>query len=164
MSSDTKDRAAVERRLWNEIERHQVGMLGLVGSDPAHFQPMTAFAEPSGEQIWFYTRDDTDLVRQVAAGHGAMFVFQARDIYACIGGNLVVRHDDARIRKYWNAVVAAWYPEGRDDPHLTMLHMTCDSAQVWLSEGPIRFAWEIAKANATKHEPHVGRRADLSFH
>jgi general stress protein 26 len=165
MTSDPKDRADAERRLWREIERHQVGMLGLSGCDQAHFQPMTAFAEPGSDKIWFYTRIDTELARQAGPGHAAMFVFQTKDLHACIGGELSIDHDDDRIAKYWNAVVAAWHPEGRDDPGLSMLRFECADAQVWLSEaGPIRFAWEIAIANARRHEPHLGRRAELDFH
>jgi general stress protein 26 len=165
MSSDSNDCADAERRLWREIERHQIGMLGLTGSDAAHFQPMTAFAEPADDLIWFYTRNDTDLAKQVAAGRRGAFVFQSRELYACIEGELVADHDDGRIQKYWNSVVAAWYPEGRDDARLTLLRLDCASAQVWLSEGgPLRFAWEIVKANAARHEPHVGRRADINFH
>ncbi|MBA4792996.1 MAG: pyridoxamine 5'-phosphate oxidase family protein [Phenylobacterium sp.] len=165
MSAIANDTAAVERRLWNEIENHQIGMLGVVGGAPHHLQPMTAFAEPDASRLWFFTRDDTDLVREIGDGHSAMFVFQQRDFRACVAGRLTVRHDRARMDKYWNAVVAAWYPDGKDDPHLTLLCMECADAQVWVSEaGPIRFAWEIAKANATGHQPDLGGRTEVRFH
>jgi general stress protein 26 len=164
MPTAIKDPAAVEGRLWEEIERHQTGMLGLVGGS-AHFQPMTAFVDRDAERIWFFTRADTDLARQIAAGHPAMFVFQQRDLQACIGGELTLSHDRARMDKYWNAVVAAWYPGGKDDPNLTLIRMQCADAQVWISEGgPVRFAWEIAKANATHRPPQVGGAQTLNFH
>jgi general stress protein 26 len=165
MNIDPNDRVAVERRLWEEIEKHPVGMLGVTGGTPHHTQPMTAFAEPEGKQIWFFTGADTDLAREATGGRTAMFVFQQKDIYACIAGELSVDHDAARIEKYWNAVVAAWHPSGRDDPNLTLLRLDCDDAQVWISQtGPARFAWEIAKANATKHAPDLGGHTSLNFH
>ena len=86
MNLDMNDRTAVERRLWDEIERHQVGMLGIVGADVHHTQPMTAFVE--GHDLWFFTRADTDLARRVGEGHEAIFVFQAKDLYACLSGEL----------------------------------------------------------------------------
>lgn len=163
MTTDMSDRTAVERRLWDEIERHQIGMLGVVGSGTP--QPMTAFVEQEREEIWFFTRSDTDLARQAGEGRAAMFVFQQKEVQACISGELSVQHDPARIAKYWNAVVAAWYPQGKDDPRLTMMRLECMDAEVWISQvGPVRFAWEIAKANATKHQPHVGGKANLHFH
>lgn len=164
MSTDRKDRAAVERRLWDEIETHRTGMLGVTGGAAHHTQPMTAFAEPGTSQIWFFTRTDTDLAREVAEGKSAMFVFQQKDFQACIGGKLTRRLDPVRVDKYWNAVVAAWYPGGKADPNLTMLRLDCDDAQVWISQGgPIRFVWEIAKANATNTTPDVGGSTRLSF-
>ena len=164
MSTDINDRIAVERRLWDEVERHQIGMLGLVG-ETSHFQPMTAFIDRDAERIWFFTRADTDLVHQVGGAHQAMFVFQQADLQACIGGELAVDHDTGRLAKYWNAVIAAWHPEGRDDPNLTMLRLDCQDAQVWISQGgPVKFAWEIAKARMTKTPPHVVGRANIDFH
>jgi len=165
MNAQPHDRADVERRLWNDLQRHQIGMLGVVGEGPRHFQPMTAFAEPDNDEIWFFTRNDTDLVRRIGEGCAAMFVLQAKDLHACIGGDLTIRHDEARMERYWNAVVAAWYPLGRDDPHLTMLRLCAVDAEVWLTAaGPMRFAWEIAKANARRKTPDVGEHAHLRFH
>ena len=166
--TDLADQRDVEKRLWKEIERGRYGMLGLVGANPPqHFQPMTAFAEPEANQILFYTKDDTDLARAVAAGDGrAMFVIQSKDqeLQACVSGRLSLDRDSVRIEKHWNAVVSAWYPEGRDDPHLVLLKFELDDAALWLSEaGPVRFAFEIAKANATGRQPDLGGRAAVSF-
>lgn len=165
MATDPNDREAVERRLWKEIEDEQIGMLGLVGGEPHHFQPMTAFAEKDTGQIWFFTYKDTDLAEQVAQGGQAMFVFQADKLWACIGGQLTLSHDAERMDRFWNPVVAAWYPEGKDDPRLTLLRLDAADAQVWISEaGPAKFAWEIAKANVQHRQPDLGGRADLNLH
>lgn len=165
MTTEIQDRSVIERRLWDAIQRHQTGMLGVVGVGPHHLQPMTAYAEPETGELWFFTRNDTDLVRQVGDGHAAMFVFQGRDLQACLGGELQVRRDPARMEKYWNAVVSAWYPQGRADPSLTLLQFDCVDAEVWISEaGPVKFAWEIARANASHRRPTVGGHAHLNFH
>ena len=164
MAHHDHDSAAVEARLWKAIEDARTGMLGLM-RDGQHFQPMTAFVERDTDQIWFFTYSDTDLA-QAAAGEGgqAMFVFQGKDLQACIGGQLSVQQDPARMERYWNPIVAAWYPEGKDDPRLTLLCLDCRNAQVWVTEaGPVRFAYEIAKANASKSRPDLGDRTNLSF-
>jgi general stress protein 26 len=163
---DTNDRAAVETRLWDDIEKRQTGMLGIVGSAPQHFQPMTAFLERGESRIWFFTYKDTDLAEATAEGAQAMFVVQdERKLYACIGGVLRTQHDRERMDRYWNATVAAWYPEGKDDPRLTMLCFEASDAEVWIQEaGPARFAFEVAKANATKTTPDLGGRTSLNFH
>ncbi len=165
MQTDINNRVEVERRLWDEIKKHQTGMLGLVGGAAHHTQPMTAFAEPETREIWFFSRDDTELVQEIGAGATAMFVLQLREIQACLAGRLSLDRDRARVDRYWNAVVAAWYPGGKDDPHLALIRMALDDAQVWISQaGPARFAWEIAKATATRQAPELGGHTSLDFH
>ena len=83
--------AELEDRLWKEIEKARYGMLGLVGQTPAHhFQPMSAFCERDGGQIWFFSRTDTDLAQEVQGEADAMFVVQAKDqgFQACVAGRL----------------------------------------------------------------------------
>jgi general stress protein 26 len=165
MSFDLTNPTDIEHLLWTEIERHQVGMLMLVGGRPRHAQPMTAFAEPDSRQLWFFADLSTDLVRSVSADQGAMFVWQHKDVQACISGRLAVRHDHQRMNRYWNAVIAAWHPQGRKDPGLTLLAMDCEDALVWVSTaGPMKAVWEIAKANAMRREPEIGARTHLTFH
>ena len=165
MSIDMNDPVAVERRLWDDIERHQIGMLTLVGRQDHHTQPMTAFVERESRELWFFTGADTAMARAIAEGAPALFVFNHKELQASICGELNLLHDEARIAKYWNAVVAAWRPQGKDDPRLTMMRLDCWDAEVWISQvGPIQFAWEIAVANARKHEPHLGGHANLRFH
>ena len=131
------DNQEAEQRLWKALETHHTGMLGVVGGKPHHFQPMTAFAERENRALWFFTRDDTDIVSQADEGK-AMFVLQDDRMQACVGGRLVpVRNDRARIDKFWNPVVAAWYPGGKDDPNLILLRFDTEDAEVWLSQaGP----------------------------
>lgn len=164
MAHENLDQSEVQERLWNEVEKHQIGMLGLLG-DAHHFQPMTAFVDREANEIWFYTYKDTDLARSLASHGRAAFIFQTRELQACIDGQLVEDRNPERLERHWSAHVAAWYPGGKDDPRLTMLRLDCTEAAVWLTEvGPVRYAWEIARANATKRQPDLGDRADLNFH
>ena len=113
----------------DDIERRQTGMLGL--AEETALQPMTAFVEREGERLWFFARSDTELARRIGQGGEGMFVFQQRDLQATITGQLSVKRDEARIAKYWNAVVAAWHPQGKSDPRLTLICLDARDAQVW---------------------------------
>ncbi|HEX7948641.1 MAG TPA: pyridoxamine 5'-phosphate oxidase family protein [Phenylobacterium sp.] len=164
MSDKTHTAAEAEEKLWKAIDHHKTGMLGLTGSTQ-HFQPMTAFAEPETQTIWFFTPKDSDLVESALGGADAMFHFQSREVYACMDGRLAVDTDRARIDKFWNAHVAAWYPQGKDDPSLTLLRFDPTEAAVWLVDGGlVKYLLEVAKAKASKTTPDVGERRDLNFH
>ncbi len=161
------DRKDIETRLWKTLDDERIGMLGLSGEDGGHFQPMTGFCDKESGAIWFFTRRDTELVSRLVQGGKAMFnlVSKDRDLWACIAGTITEQHDAARIDKFWGPVVSAWFPDGKDDPELTLLRLDPDDAEIWISaKGPIRFAFEIAKANLTDNEPDLGQHERLNLH
>jgi len=160
--TDTHD---AESQLWSEIKHGRIGMLALA-DEPRRFQPMTAFAEPDDRTIWFFTRTDTDLARSVSGGEEAVFVVQSKDqdLQACLVGEIDLLRDEGRIDRYWNAMVAAWFPDGRDDHRLVLLRLRIVGAEVWRSTtGPVRMAWEIVKANAGHHQPEIGEQVTLDL-
>ena len=160
--------AKAEEAFWDSLKKSNTGLLGL--DQPGyHAQPMTAFRDEETGTIWFFTRDDTDLARDAGVGSGqsAMFHYGSKDqnVWACVHGELSAHGQDrAIIDRYWNPVLAAWYPEGKDDPHLTILRFEAGDARVWVNEGGFfKFAFEIAKANATKTLPDAGDVVDVNL-
>ena len=160
--------AKAEEAFWDSLKKSNTGLLGL--DQPGyHAQPMTAFRDEETGTIWFFTRDDTDLARDAGVGSGqsAMFHYGSKDqnVWACVHGELsTLGQDRAIIDRYWNPVLAAWYPEGKDDPHLTILRFEAGDARVWVNEGGFfKFAFEIAKANATKTLPDAGDVVDVNL-
>ena len=168
MSDKTLTAAEAEKEFWDSLKKSNTGMLGL--DQPGyHAQPMTAFRDEETGTIWFFTREDTDLAKDAGVGGGqsAMFHYGSKDqdVWACIHGTLSVHGQDRKIiDRYWNPVLAAWYPEGKDDRMLTILRFDADDGRVWVNEGGFfRFAYEIAKANATKTMPDAGGVADVNL-
>lgn len=159
--------AEAEAEFWKSLKHSNTGMLGL-DRPGYHSQPMTAFREEETGTIWFFTRNDTDLARDVAtSGQSAMFSYGSKDqkVWACVHGELSAHgRDRAIIDRHWNPVLAAWYPGGKDDPNLTLLRFDADDGRVWVSDGGLfKFAYEIAKANATKTLPDAGGVADVNL-
>ena len=63
--------AELRDRLWKELDEARIVMLGLVGGEPHHMQPMAAFGDQAGDAIWFFTKKDTALVGQPGASPAA---------------------------------------------------------------------------------------------
>lgn len=160
--ASAQDPNELRERLFHEVKKRRTGMLGLVGA--SHMQPMTAFCEDEGGPIWFYCRKDNHLLRDAGQGKPAMFCLVTDDDHfiACVGGDLREDHNRERIERFWNPVAGAWFPEGRDDPALTLLRLDPHEAHVWVGAGnPLRFGFEVVKANVTKSIPDVGGAAHL---
>ena len=166
MADDTLSPADAEQEFWKHLKSSNTGMLGL--DQPGyHSQPMTAYREEETGTIWFFTRDDSDLARDVAVGgQKGMFTYGSKDqeVWACFHGSLSISRNQDVIDKHWNPIVAAWYPDGKDDQHLALIKFDGDDGRVWISKkGPVGFFFEVAKANLTKTMPNVGGVADVSL-
>lgn len=166
MAIDSTNPTELENHLWDEIEGAHMGMLGVMRGGPRHFQPMTPYCERATGRIWFFVSRSAEIVASLGDGKEATFVVQARDgrFQACIAGELSEDADRSRIDKYWNGAAAAYFPKGKSDPDLTLLCFDCADAEVWHSEaGPLKFAWEVAKANLTHRRPDVGDKASVEL-
>jgi general stress protein 26 len=162
--TDKMTDAEVRDRLWSAIRDQHIGMLGVAGGREA-FQPMAAFVEPEADRLWFFTRKDTDIAAQIGSGTDGAFVFQTQKLQAQLCGRLRLDRDPERIERYWSAPVAAWFPDGKDDPGLTLICMEVAEAAVWLTEvGPVRYALQVARANLGGSPPDAGERRTLDLH
>ncbi len=165
MADKDQDPSELRHRLWKEIDKERIVMLGLVGADQ-HMQPMAAFGDESENAVWFFTKRSTDLVKDMASNPKAMICVLAKDqeFQACIMGDLASDHDAAKIDKFWSPFVSAWYPEGKDDPDLTLVRFQPADARIWASSrGPLSYPMQIAKANATHTTPDMTGKADVTF-
>ena len=166
MGDKTLTAAEAEQHFWDSLKKSNTGLLGL--DQPGyHAQPMTAYREEETGTIWFFTLDTTDLAKDIAnGGTKGMFTYGSKDqhVWACFHGSLSLRRDQDVIDKHWNPILAAWYPEGKDDPRLTIIRFDGDDGRVWVSrKGAAGFFFEIAKANLTKTMPDVGGVANVNL-
>jgi general stress protein 26 len=131
------DPREIEGRFWKALKSEMTAMLGLVGGQDGHAQPMTAqLGDREGRgPIWFFTAKDNDLVRAMGecARATLQFVAKGHDLFASVQGELVPDDDPATIDRLWNRFVAAWYEGGRDDPRLQLIRFDPESAQFWLN-------------------------------
>lgn len=113
-----------------KITADAVGKPGGKGEGSA--RPMTAIIDGDGEYgpLWFFTSQDSSLVRAGAGPATATFVAKGHNLFARIDGHLTEATDPAMIEKLWNPFVAAWY-NGKDDPDIALLRMDLESARIW---------------------------------
>ncbi|HET9863060.1 MAG TPA: pyridoxamine 5'-phosphate oxidase family protein [Steroidobacteraceae bacterium] len=131
--------AEIERKFWKALEDDRVAMLGLVGVEQGHSQPMSAQLleedRERGGPIWFFTSKETELAQALGQAQRAQLHFSAKghELFAAVHGELTPTTDRALIDRLWNRFVAAWF-EGKDDPKLLLLRFDADRAQIWLNE------------------------------
>jgi general stress protein 26 len=163
MSNVTKAKTDPQAQLWDEIDGVHMVMLGSPDHSQ-HMQPMAPQSAREERAIWFYTKVSSDIAKAASSGGSVHMCLVTDDYQACIEGDLNLVHSPEHIDRYWSSLVEAWFPDGKDDPQLTMLRFTPRTAAIWASTGSkLVFGWEIAKAITTGEEPDVGYHTTLTF-
>jgi general stress protein 26 len=153
-----------QRQLLEEIKGSRCVMLGNPAPG-AHMQPMAPQVDADAGVIYFYSDNTSDLGKAVLKGGAIVHMCHMESDYqACVKGSLTATNDRAIIDRFWNPIVDAWYPGGKDDPKMLLLRFDPIDAAIWASDkNPLTFAYEIAKANITDEEPDLGKMKNVAM-
>lgn len=163
MASLSKFEDNPQKQLLEELSEARCVMLGSpVASE--HMQPMApqiddAMIDRASNRVYFYSDNTSDLGKAVLADSGpVMMTYMDKDYQACVKGRLYPVADKSLIDRFWNNIVASWYPGDKTDPKMLMLEFVMEDGHIWASTGnPIKFLYETTKANLTDTLPDVGK-------
>ncbi len=149
-------------QMFDELKDARTVMLGDAARDS--LLPMTPYIRDHDDSIYFFTRAETTIAQSGGADSRMVFVSKGQDYHAYVRGRMERVHDKAIRDEFWSPTLAAWY-EGKDDPAMVIMQFHPNTADVWAStDNPLRFGFEIAKANMSKHDmPDVGGHAEVRF-
>jgi general stress protein 26 len=130
------------------IDDFDTGMLVTLSADGLHARPMAIAAKEPNCDLWFLTGSDSGKVREVEAESHATVVFQSPGRFISIAGVTEVVHDRTRIAELWKEPFKVWFPEGKDDPAIALLHFRATEGEVWDNSGfkKVKYVIEAARA------------------
>lgn len=148
-------------RLGELIERMKVGMLATIDEDGMlRSRPMQALELDTQGRLWFFVSasspkvDEIDTHRHQANLSYADF---GKQDYVSISGTAELVRDRARMEALWTPWIKVWFPEGLDDPDLTLLCVQIEKAEYWDSPGSaVKRMAGFAKALATGDKSGLG--------
>ncbi len=110
----------------------------LGGADP-HARPMGLVGDPAtfGGALWFFSDDRSRKIAEIARQPRASLVLQSdRDhAYLHVLGWAAIEDDRVRMRELYSPILRTWFPDGLDDPHLTLIRFDVERAEYWESPG-----------------------------
>ena len=127
--ADQQSPQEVAAKFIDKLKASPFVMIGLEDSNE-HHEPMTAqIDDDQPNTLFFFAGRDN----RIAGGGRAMahFVAKGHDFFACLDGTVSRDDDRAEIDKLWNNAAEAYFPQGKDDPNLTLLRFDIDSAELW---------------------------------
>lgn len=97
--------------------------------------PLTVQESEFDGDLWFIIGKNASALKHIAADPSVGVSFSSNDSWLSLAGQAFVVEDDAKLRELWNPAVEAWFPDGPEDPNVTLLRVEALSGEYWDSPG-----------------------------
>jgi general stress protein 26 len=129
-----------------------------------HTRPMATIEIDDNGTLWFFTDIRSVKVEEVSKEHTVHLVYAhpGKESYLDVWGNATVQRDKQLIKDKWSPIVKAWFPEGVDDPNLTLLKVEPRDVYYWDAEtGKMVAFLKIIAAAATGKQLAEGKEGKI---
>lgn len=102
---------------------HQVGIV----------RPMATAGVDEDGTLWFFSKAGSPKNQQIEADQlmQATYSVKARSEYLVLDGTASVLRDQAKIDELWSAFDKTWFPEGKQDPTITLIRFRPRIGHYW---------------------------------
>ncbi len=120
-------------KLVTMIEALGVGMLATEDKN-GHLRarPMATQKVEDGV-LWFLSPKDTPKVLEVQRDSevNVSYADPNNEVYISVSGVARVFQDPAKVRELWSGTAQRWFPNGPDDPSITIMKVAINQAEYW---------------------------------
>lgn len=149
-----------KEKIWNFIKDIGVGMLVTQDDEDLRARPMHIVQDDYDGTLWFFTKLDSGKTEEILEDKKVCLTFcnHSDSVHVSLSGKArLLPRDQGLIDKFWNAYVAAWFPEGKEDPNIALLEIKIYQGEHWsVEDNQLVELYEIMKANITNSEPDIG--------
>lgn len=116
-------------------------------------RPMACMQLDEQGQFWFFTKKSSPKVEQIEQHEKQVnlsFADAGDSSFVSVSGVAEELDDQAKINELWSEQAKPWFPDGKEDPQLTLLKVTPQLAEYWDSNSSrmVRY-FEMARAIVT---------------
>ncbi len=100
---------------------------------PFETRPMSTIKADENGKLWFFSSAASYKNREVNAEEHVQLIYSKPSTadFMVVYGKGYIRRDKQIIDELWNNYIKAWFPEGKDDPALTVIEVVPDEAYYW---------------------------------
>ncbi|ASZ13489.1 pyridoxamine 5'-phosphate oxidase family protein [Chitinophaga pendula] len=149
------------------VDKIDIGMLcSNINSGHLHAVPMSRQEVDEEGNIWFLFSSESDTYQHIQHDNKVSLLYSDIKDYnfLSINGTAEVSRDTARIDKYWNKMIEAWFEKGKEDPRIRVLRVTPSEAHYWDNKtNKLVTFFKVALSAVSDQKMDVGRKGDLNF-
>ena len=134
--------------------------------DP-HSRPMSSNGDiDKNGDIWFFTQASSHKVSEIQNSPKVNVSFADPDDhrYVSVTGSGRLERDPKKIDELWRPEFKMWFPEGKDDPEISLLRISLEKAEYWDSpSSSIAQVVSFVSSFVTGKEPEFGENEKVEL-
>lgn len=167
MSIENLQREEAVRKLKDLVDYIDIGMLSTFenGTDYPYSIPMSRQEVDDEGVLWFLFSLESETYRHLNQNNKVSITFaDIKDYkFLSINGTAEVLQDEARIEKYWNRFMEAWFEKGSRDSSIRLLKITPSEAHYWDNKtNKLMTLFKVAAGAISGKRMDIGREGDLN--
>ena len=141
---------------------------GLSRRTHPHARPLALQGDASvfGGTLWFFADCRSPKINELSADPTVSLFFQndADNCYLQLDGSAAIVQDRPKMRELYTPALKTWFPEGLDDPNLTLIRFDAVAGAYWETPGGVLQAMTaFAESVVTGAPGKSGRSGTLSL-
>lgn len=135
--ANTLDNSTDIKTLGEKIKGIRIAMMTTIAEDGSLYsRPMATQDMEFDGDLWFFTEAHAPKVGEVEKHQQINLSYTKPDDnrFVSISGTSEIVDDRQKMKDLWNPFVKAWFPNGPEDPNVTLLKVNVQKAEYW--DGP----------------------------
>jgi len=131
---------------------------------PFRTRPMSTLEVDEEGNLWFFSAKSSDKNDEIKNDDTVQLIYSKNsDVhFLTITGKATIVEDQAKKDELWNPIVKAFFPEGKDDPNLSLVKIKPEAAHYWDTINGKMITWfKMAASAVTGNQNNVGVEGKL---
>jgi general stress protein 26 len=165
--SEALSRPEAIKKISEMIKDIRIAMMCTVTPDGTiHSRPMATQDSEFRGELLFLSREESSKTDEIAHQSPVTlnYVDSKNHRFVTLSGYAGLSKDRETIHELWNPLYKAWFPQGEDDPEITVIRVYVDHAEYW--EAPANSVirgYQLLKAAVTSGSSRVGEHQAVAL-
>ncbi len=167
MSTENLNNAEAVKKLAELVDKIDIGMvITRTKDDELHIVPLSRQEVDEQGNIWMLISAESNTHQNVIDNNQIDIAYSHIGDYnfVSVSGKAIISRDQARIDKYWNKMMDAWFEKGKEDSRIRILKVETSDAHYWdnKSNKLVTF-FKVAASAVTGAKMDIGREGNLDL-
>lgn len=132
-------------------------------------RPMMTQTEYQGSDLWFFTHKKSAKIEEIAENGevNLSYAEPSKQHYVSISGHASYVTDKIKMKELWNPAYRAWFPEGLDDPNISLMRVSIEKAEYWDSPSSLMvhlIGFTKAMLSGQRYHPGENQKINANLH